>query len=109
LLKQRFGLNADAFPYRDTATSRWFDRGRWWFTWTYFAMPFLVAAIAWKSRRRGEAAAAATAFAWIAGLLFLGQLLFTHILSYRYLYSFPLLALLAAAYLLSPPRTAAKR
>lgn len=95
VLRRSFGLDASAFPYRDTATSRWFDASRWWLTWTYLGMPLLVAALAWLARRRRDVAVAA--FALLAGVLFASQALFTHTLCYRYLYAFPVLALIAAA------------
>jgi hypothetical protein len=99
-LKRNFDLDAEDFPYRHTATSRWFEAGRWWYTWTYLAMPLLALAIGWRAVRRRDAAA--LAFALAAGLLAVCQALFTHTLCYRYLYAFPVLASLAAATLASP-------
>jgi hypothetical protein len=58
VLKRSFGLDAAGFPFRDTATSRWFDASRWWLTWTYLATPLLVAALAWAARRRRDVALA---------------------------------------------------
>jgi hypothetical protein len=95
VLRRHFGLDAVGFPFRDTATSRWFDASRWWLTWTYLGMPLFVAALAWCARRRRDAAVAA--FALLAGVLFASQALFTHTLCYRYLYAFPVLALIAVA------------
>jgi hypothetical protein len=94
-LKQHFGLDADEFPYRDTPTSRWFDAGRWWYTWTYLSMPLLALALGWRAVRRRDAAV--LTFAVAAGLLAVSQALFTHTICYRYLYAFPVLAILAAA------------
>jgi hypothetical protein len=96
VLRTNFGLEAHDIPFRDTLTSRLFDGSRWWLTWTYFLTPVWAAALAWLARRRRDAPA--MAFASVAGLLFLSQLLFSHILSYRYLYAFPVLAIVAGAW-----------
>jgi hypothetical protein len=96
LIRREFGFDPKHVPFRDTVTSRAFDHARGWFTFAYFATPFLAAAVAWRARQRRDAAA--LGFAAIAGLLFASQLLLSHILSYRYLYAFPVLLIVGAAW-----------
>jgi hypothetical protein len=95
-LRTRFGFDPSSVPFRDTLTSRAFDASRWWLTCAYFVTPYYAGAIAWRARRRRDATA--LAFAVIAGLLFSSQVLASHILSYRYLYAFPVLLILAVAW-----------
>lgn len=95
-IRARFGFDPTDVPFHDTPTSRAFGASRWWLTVAYFATPFYVAAIAGRGRRRRDATA--LAFAAIAGLLFTSQLLASHILSYRYLYAFPVLLILGVAW-----------
>lgn len=97
-IRQRFGFNPTSVPFRDTVTSRAFDASRWWLTLAYFATPFYVAAIARRARRQRDVTA--LAFALVAGLLGTSQFLFSHILSFRYLHAFPVLLVLALAWLL---------
>jgi hypothetical protein len=95
-VRAAFGFDPKNVPFRDTITSRAFDASRWWLTLAYFVTPLYVAAIVWRARRRRDAPA--LAFAAIAGLLFASQVLASHILSYRYLYAFPVLLILAGAW-----------
>lgn len=97
-IRQRFGFDPTSVPFRDTVTSRAFDASRWWLTLAYFATPFYVAAIARRARRQRDVTA--LAFALVAGLLGTSQFLFSHILSFRYLHAFPVLLVLALAWLL---------
>lgn len=96
VIRAQFGFDPAPVPFRDTVTSRAFDAARWWLTAAYFVTPLYAAAIAWRAGRRRNAAA--LAFATLAGLLFASQWLLSHILSYRYLYAFPVLLIVAAAW-----------
>ncbi len=95
-IRKQFGFDPTNVPFRDTVTSRAFDAARWWLTAAYFATPLHAVAIGWRAVRRRDAPA--LAFAAIAGLLVTSQLLFSHILSYRYLYAFPVLLILGMAW-----------
>jgi hypothetical protein len=95
LIRDRFGFDPAPVPFRDTVTSRAFAAARWWLTAAYLATPLYAAALGWRAWRRRDPAA--LAFATLAGLLFASQLLLSHILSYRYLYAFPALLIVAAA------------
>lgn len=97
-MRASFGFDPTDVPFRDTVTSRAFDASRWWLTFAYFATPFCVLMIARRARRRRDVTA--LAFATVAGLLCASQLLFSHILSYRYLHAFPVLLILGMAWLL---------
>ena len=103
-IRELFGFDPAPVPFRDTVTSRAFDGSRWWLTWAYFVTPLYVAALASRARRRRDFPA--QAFALMTGLLFGSQLLFSHILSYRYLYAFPVLLIVAMAWWWGAPRSA---
>jgi len=103
-IRELFGFDPAPVPFRDTLTSRAFDGSRWWLTWAYFVTPLYVAALASRARRRRDFPA--QAFALMTGLLFGSQLLFSHILSYRYLYAFPVLLIVAIAWWWGAPRSA---
>jgi hypothetical protein len=103
-IRGEFGFDPTGVPFRDTVTSRAFDASRWWLTWAYFVTPFYAVAIGWRARRQRDAAA--LVLASTAGLLVTSQLLFSHILSYRYLYAFPVLLILATAWWLGGARAA---
>jgi hypothetical protein len=103
-IRELFDFDPAPVPFRDTLTSRAFDGSRWWLTWAYFVTPLYVAALASRARRRRDFPA--QAFALMTGLLFGSQLLFSHILSYRYLYAFPVLLIVAIAWWWGAPRSA---
>lgn len=104
-IRELFGFDPAPVPFRDTITSRAFDASRWWLTWAYFLTPAYVAALAWRARRRRDFPA--QVFALMTGLLVGSQLLFSHILSYRYLYAFPVLLIVAVAWWFGQARGAA--
>jgi hypothetical protein len=105
-IRASFGFDPKDVPFRDTITSRSFDASRWWLTAAYFVTPFYVAAMVRRARRRRDATA--LAFAASVGLLFASQLLASHILSYRYLYAFPVLLILAVAGWVAGPGSAGR-
>lgn len=101
-LRERLGYVAAADPTRLNPAAVYFEQAGPWFIVCLFALAplALVAALRLGSARRSAALLLAlTALGLVAG-----QLLFSHIVSFRYLHPFPPLLLLCAAATLAPAR-----
>jgi hypothetical protein len=83
--------DAASSPTQETLAFRYFRASRWWLTACLFALPLLAIATGvagWRTRDR----APALLLALVSFGAFAAEALFSHIVSYRYLHAFPLLA-----------------
>lgn len=99
VLAERFGHVLRDGDWRRGAVARWFLFAAPWLTVLLPALPFLAVAAVW--RRRRDTQVAAVAFVAVAAFgLFAGHVLFSAIVSLRYLHVFVPVAALLAGWLL---------
>ncbi len=96
-MREEFGYEAQGIANRASPATVWFVGARWWFTACLFLLVPLVAAAAWVNRRRGGDVGVYLVL--VAAGMTAAHLLFSAIVSYRYLHAFPFVALLALAWL----------
>lgn len=95
-LAREFGYVAGDIAERHTAATRWFESARWWLTACLFGLVPLALVAAWLQRRDP---APGLYFALLAAGMVAGHLLFSAIVSYRYLHAFPVVAIVLLAWL----------
>ncbi len=106
ILDERYGHDARGVATRATPIFSYYaNSSAWWIT-VLFALPFLAAAIWWHRRRDDPAVAGLLALLAIG--MFSSQVLFSHIVSFRYLHPVSVIVVLICAYGLAP-RTPASR
>lgn len=96
---ERFGYDGAGIAGRETATTRWYAATRWWLTACLF-LAFPLALAATFAQRRAEPAPGAV-LALVAAGMTAAQLLFSAIVSYRYLHAFPIVVIVTLAWWLS--------
>jgi phosphoglycerol transferase MdoB-like AlkP superfamily enzyme len=99
-VREHFSLEVAANPWTDSLTLLWFKHSRAWLTACFFLLPVLAALAALRFGKAGSRPPTLLGLALVAAWLFGSQLLFSHIISYRYLHPFPPLSLMFAAVLL---------
>ncbi len=100
LLRERFHFNVEGVARTPSLIFRYFEYGAVWLVVCLFALvPLALAMLVaqWKTRREPALLLALLA----VGIVF-GEVLCSHIISYRYLHPLPMLLLLCAAALLDP-------
>ncbi|HET9482527.1 MAG TPA: hypothetical protein VFO79_01100, partial [Xanthomonadales bacterium] len=95
-LAREFGYAAGDIAERHTAATRWFEAARWWLTACLFGLVPL-ALVAGRLQRRDPAPGLYLAL--LAAGMVAGHLLFSAIVSYRYLHAFPVVAIVLLAWL----------
>jgi hypothetical protein len=108
LMRERLRYDASGVATLDTTAYRWFAAARWWITACLFALPLLAILLVLANRGRAGMAPALLLALGLAGF-FLAQLLFSHIVSFRYLHPLPPLVLLTVGALWQGWRARAPR
>lgn len=103
LLRTRFNYDATGVARRPSPVYNYFANSALWMTCCLFALaPLSIAslAIGWRNHRRAAALLGLLGAGFVAG-----QILCSHIISFRYLHPFPVLAILCTAVVLRVFRT----
>lgn len=103
IIRTHFGWEARGIAARPSLVSNYFSHSRWWWTAVLFALPILAAWL--LLRARGNAAATALALFGLG--LFASHVLFSHIVSFRYLHPFTPFLFWTAGALLACRRSSA--
>jgi hypothetical protein len=108
-LRTHLRYDASDLYARPGVVAQVFLGSRWWLTAVLFALAPLALVVMWRYRQPGQARSAA----WVIGFaglgLFASHLLFSHIVSFRYLHPMPAFVLASLALLLAPRRAASPR
>lgn len=93
------GLRVDQLPQTSVGVGGWFGASRWWLTLVLLLNAPLAAILLWCGRHDGSGRAAMRVVAWATLGLVASHLLFSHIVSFRYLHPMPALFILGAVLL----------
>lgn len=93
---ERFGYDGAGIAGRETPATRWYSATRWWLTACLF-LAFPLALAATYAHRRDDPAPGAV-LALVAAGMTAAQLLFSAIVSYRYLHAFPVVVIVTIAW-----------
>lgn len=93
-VRRYFFMEAAPVPFTDSLVLGMFEHAKVWFTFCFFALPLLAWLVVVGSGRDADAAPA-RGLATIALWLFFCQLIFSHVICYRYLHPFIPLTLIA--------------
>lgn len=107
IIAERYGYDARGVATRTSPVYRYYAASRIWWIILLFALPLLAIVVLVRGRRRDPAAA--TLLSLLALGMFVSQVLFSHIVSFRYLHPFAVVAAVLVAYLLSLPTGSARR
>lgn len=107
IIAERYGYDARGVATRTSPVYRYYAASRIWWIILLFALPLLAIVVLVRGRRRDPAAA--TLLSLLALGMFVSQVLFSHIVSFRYLHPFAVVAAVLVAHLLSLPTGSARR
>lgn len=97
IISERFGYDARGVATRSSPVYAYYAGSRWYWTLMLFALPLLAAAAGWRGRRRDSAMAALLSLLGLG--MFASHVLFSHIVSFRYLHPMAVIVAMLVAYL----------
>ena len=100
---ERFGHDVEGVVTRSSPVYAYYAGSRWWWILLLFSLPLLALAVWWRHRREDPAMAALLALLGLG--MFTSHVLFSHIVSFRYLHPLAVITAILVAYLASRPGT----
>ena len=107
IIAERFGYDARGVATRSSPVYTYYAGSRWYWTLLLFALPLLALAAWWRGRRSDPAMAALLSLLGLG--LFTSHVLFSHIVSFRYLHPMAVIVAMLVAYLLALRDVPARR
>ncbi len=103
IIAERFGHDVEGVATRSSPVYAYYAGSRWWWILLLFSLPLLALAVWWRHRREDPAMAALLALLGLG--MFTSHVLFSHIVSFRYLHPMAVITAILVAYLASRPGT----